>query len=209
MLAKHVLCVKCDAGSHGNVSQCSLGSAEGLDGHSGPEKPAAQSTLNSLGLAEWRTHTPVTRASSSPQTGTWPSQPQYGSETCSQPGSSSLDDITLSRGSAIRPPHSAKPSGRLYSKAPSLYPALRTSAGITPPPSSSTHPPGSPSTLALCRPPLRRSPGHQREAPESPSIPRAHKGPSSTDSQEWQREKWQICQLLSSDNADTLPETLV
>ncbi|XP_028835310.1 rho GTPase-activating protein 6-like isoform X1 [Denticeps clupeoides] len=33
--------------------------------------------------------------------------------------------------------------------------------------------------------------------------------PGSIDWQEWQRDRWHIWQLLSSDNADTLPETLV
>lgn len=33
--------------------------------------------------------------------------------------------------------------------------------------------------------------------------------PQSPEWQDWQRERWQIWQLLSSDNADTLPETLV
>ncbi|XP_075872283.1 rho GTPase-activating protein 6-like isoform X2 [Nelusetta ayraudi] len=33
--------------------------------------------------------------------------------------------------------------------------------------------------------------------------------PRSPEWQDWQRERWQIWQLLSSDNADTLPETLV
>ncbi|XP_029941932.1 rho GTPase-activating protein 6 isoform X2 [Salarias fasciatus] len=41
----------------------------------------------------------------------------------------------------------------------------------------------------------------------TPAEPRM--APQSPEWQDWQRDRWQIWQLLSSDNADTLPETLV
>ncbi|TSK17844.1 Rho GTPase-activating protein 6 [Bagarius yarrelli] len=41
------------------------------------------------------------------------------------------------------------------------------------------------------------------------SIPASTLMPTSTEWQDWQRDRWHIWQLLSSDNADTLPETLV
>lgn len=209
------------------MSQSSLGgSSEGLDSQQQRvcAKPPLRRLLTSQALAELRTHhhAPLTRASSSPQSGAWPSpapspapSPGPGQPTCSshhetrsQPASGSLDDI---RGRTARPPHTARATcgGRPESRPSYLYSAqCRSSAA--PPPSplslSSTHSPSSPSTLS----PLNNNntPGPQTEAPGSPSTPKGHNGPS-TDSPEWQQEKWQIWQLLSTDNADTFPETLV
>ncbi|XP_063069379.1 rho GTPase-activating protein 6 isoform X2 [Engraulis encrasicolus] len=212
-----------NSGSQGNVSQSSLGgSSEGLDSQQQRvcAKPPLRRLLTSQALAELRTHhhAPLTRASSSPQSGAWPSpapspvpgQPMCSShhETRSQPASGSLDDI---RGRTARPPHTARATcgGRPESRPSYLYSA-QCRSNAAPPPSplslSSTHSPSSPSTLS----PLNNNntPGPQTEASGSPSTPRGHNGPS-TDSPEWQQEKWQIWQLLSTDNADTFPETLV
>ncbi|CAB1346553.1 unnamed protein product [Coregonus sp. 'balchen'] len=58
------------------------------------------------------------------------------------------------------------------------------------------------------RPPQRSSsPGPQTVAPTTP-----YSGPLEgkvSGSPEWQKERWQIGQLLSADNTDILPETLV
>ncbi|KAM4537710.1 rho GTPase-activating protein 6-like isoform 1-T1 [Fundulus diaphanus] len=59
--------------------------------------------------------------------------------------------------------------------------------------------------------PQLAAPRHQ-PSPGRPITPQANPGQTvaqSSDWQDWQRERWQIWQLLSSDNADTLPETLV
>ncbi|XP_031416393.1 rho GTPase-activating protein 6-like isoform X2 [Clupea harengus] len=192
------------SGSHGDVSQCSLSSAEGLDSQRGLQKLPVRRTQTSAGVEECRTHTPVTRASSSPQTGIWLCQPQHSTEPRSQPGSSSLDDIAPGRGSSARPPLSAKPGGRQCGNLPPPYPGLHRGAATLPPSTTTTtpYPQGSQPMQALRRPP-------QREASDRPFPLKAHRGRGSPDWQDWQRDKWQIWQLLSSDNADALPETLV
>ncbi|XP_048834315.1 rho GTPase-activating protein 6-like isoform X2 [Brienomyrus brachyistius] len=68
---------------------------------------------------------------------------------------------------------------------------------------STVQQPGSSSPCGSGSPaPSRASPQHSAPALEA-------NGPAGTEWQHWQRERWQIWQLLSSDNADTLPETLV
>ncbi|XP_047211545.1 rho GTPase-activating protein 6-like isoform X2 [Girardinichthys multiradiatus] len=60
-------------------------------------------------------------------------------------------------------------------------------------------------------PQLATPPRHQLQ-PGRQITPQTNSGqmiPQSAEWQDWQRERWQIWQLLSSDNADTLPETLV
>ncbi|XP_076119772.1 rho GTPase-activating protein 6 isoform X2 [Alosa pseudoharengus] len=194
-----------NSGSHRSVSQSSLSSAEGLDNQRGLQKQRAHT---SSAVLDCQSHTPVTRVSSSPQTGSCFSQPQRSTEPRSQPGSSSLDDITLSRASPTRAFHSAKSWGRLDSTLPPPYPGLNRRAS-TPPPAAPTPPQVSPSIQVPRRPPQIRIPGPQREASDELSTPKALRPPKSPGWPVWQRDKWQIWQLLSSDSADTLPETLV
>ncbi|MEQ2173935.1 hypothetical protein GOODEAATRI_002762, partial [Goodea atripinnis] len=65
---------------------------------------------------------------------------------------------------------------------------------------------GSQSSPQLATPPRHQlQPGRQI----TPQTDSGQVVPQSAEWQDWQRERWQIWQLLSSDNADTLPETLV
>ncbi|XP_028847440.1 rho GTPase-activating protein 6 isoform X2 [Denticeps clupeoides] len=185
-------------GLHGSISECSRSSAEGPDSQHGRDKSPVWRTHTSLGVAECRTHPPVTRVSSSPQSDSRHSQPLRAVVLCSQPTSSSLDDITLSRpGPAMSFPK-AKPVARSNGRPPPPYPGLN---------SSQQQPPAPPSLHDLRRPP--QSPRPQREALKAPSSSKDATVPGSPEWQDWQRDKWQIWQLLSSDSADSLPETLV
>uniref|UniRef100_A0A668A7C3 Rho GTPase activating protein 6 n=1 Tax=Myripristis murdjan TaxID=586833 RepID=A0A668A7C3_9TELE len=66
----------------------------------------------------------------------------------------------------------------------------------------------SPQTATAQRPPLQ--PGRPTATQSnSASTTEAQMVPLSPEWQDWQRDRWQIWQLLSSDNADALPETLV
>lgn len=56
------------------------------------------------------------------------------------------------------------------------------------------------------------TPPRPQQQPGMPIAPETQSGQTvaaGSEWQDWQRERWQIWQLLSSDNADTLPETLV
>ncbi|XP_031438965.1 rho GTPase-activating protein 6 isoform X2 [Clupea harengus] len=67
---------------------------------------------------------------------------------------------------------------------------------------------GHSATGSTSAPALSRPPQGGRSGVQNSTVP-AGTGPTSSDWQDWQRDRWHIWQLLSSDNADTLPETLV
>ncbi|KAK5598451.1 hypothetical protein CRENBAI_010869 [Crenichthys baileyi] len=113
-------------------------------------------------------------------------------------------------------PHSQTGRPRLQLNInPALTSHLNSMQGSLRSPSDGRFPPpynahrrvtGSQSSPQLATPPRPQlQPGRQ-------ITPHANSGqmvPQSPEWQDWQRERWQIWQLLSSDNADTLPETLV
>uniref|UniRef100_A0A8K9XA69 Rho GTPase activating protein 6 n=1 Tax=Oncorhynchus mykiss TaxID=8022 RepID=A0A8K9XA69_ONCMY len=171
-------------GSHGDVSE--HGSSEGLDRHQGNNsKLPVRRTYTSLGVPECRPHPPVTRCSSSPLTER--GQRQQGTDSLlhhrpqGRPGAGSSEDLAL-RGGVSQPASPSlrgRPGGRVDGRPPPPYPG----------PLRGTHRECSHSTPSL-----------------SLSTPLEGKVPVSP---EWQRESWQIWKLLSTDNTDTLPETLV
>ncbi|KAG5833192.1 hypothetical protein ANANG_G00273270 [Anguilla anguilla] len=150
-------------------------------------------------------HTPVSRASSSPQdeAGRQPLQlslDELPSRSDGQSASSSSEDLPQRAGLSVAPPYKPKPAQRNDGRPPP-YPGPSRSALSAPAPSA--HPPGSPA------PPSHRRPLQDRESLHAPASAVDGKGPGSPEWQDWQRERWQIWQLLSSENTDTLPETLV
>ncbi|XP_061082179.1 rho GTPase-activating protein 6 isoform X2 [Conger conger] len=183
-------------GSHGNVSDCGSSSpSEGLPGHLGNGKQPVRRTQTSSGVAENRPHLPVTRASSTPQGEAGPRPLQLSLD--GQSASSSSEDLPQRGGLSVTPPYKGKPAQRNDGRPPPPYPGpSRPALSATPPPS--THAPRSPA------PPSHRRPLQERESLHSPASPVEGK-----EWQDWQRERWQIWQLLSSDNTDALPETLV
>uniref|UniRef100_A0A8D3DX88 Rho GTPase activating protein 6 n=1 Tax=Scophthalmus maximus TaxID=52904 RepID=A0A8D3DX88_SCOMX len=197
-------------GSHGNMSEgSSRSSQEGLDGlHGDGRHPAAvHRTLTAPGVAECRPHPPVTRVCTSPRVDTGRPRlrlnisPSATSHLNSTPG--------LQRASG----HRINPGSRLQGGANTGDSGPATlDDGRCPPPYSVHHrlsgSQSSPQLPAAQRPPLQHGRLSAAQS-NSASTAEAQMVPQSPEWQDWQRDRWQIWQLLSSDNADTLPETLV
>uniref|UniRef100_UPI003AAD1031 rho GTPase-activating protein 6-like isoform X2 n=1 Tax=Centroberyx gerrardi TaxID=166262 RepID=UPI003AAD1031 len=170
-------------GSHGNMSEgSSRSSQEGLDGLHGDsrQQPMVRRTQTVSGIAECRPHPPVTRVCSSPHV---------------EAGLRLQLNLNPSAPSHLNSQSGAS-EGPNDSRFPPPYNAQHRLA------SSQT----SPQLATAQRPPLQ--PGRPA-ATDSASTTEAQMMPMSPEWQDWQRDRWQIWQLLSSDNADTLPETLV
>ncbi|KAJ3584472.1 hypothetical protein NHX12_014967 [Muraenolepis orangiensis] len=192
-----------DAGSHGNVSDgSSRSSQEGLDGLHGDSRPPVRRTLTSpgvaLGVAECRPHPPVSRTCSTPLGGR---QTRFPPPLGLGPDLSVTSHLGGSGGRGICA-HATPASSSSSSSSSSRIHAETNSVGsLGTPHNNNNHddlrfPPTPP-------PPPYSSGTHRSGAP-TPTT-----GSLSAEWQDWQRDRWQIWQLLSSDNADTLPETLV
>ncbi|XP_071389579.1 rho GTPase-activating protein 6-like isoform X1 [Centroberyx affinis] len=192
------------SGSHGDVSECeSYGSSEGLNSHQGNSKLPVRRTQTSLGVAERRPHLPVTRSSSGPHDQRGQTQPgsSLHQGLRGQSGAISSEDL------AGRTGHPASPSikGRTDVWSPLHYSGpLRDTHISHSTPSLSTYQPGG---LNPQTPQSSSSPGPQTVDPMGVSGPGTEGKIPGTP--EWLRERWHIWQILSTDNADALPETLV
>ncbi|CDQ90558.1 unnamed protein product [Oncorhynchus mykiss] len=177
------------AGSHSNMSEgSSRSSQEGLDCLQGDARQVVRRTQTSLGVAECSPHPPVTRVCSSPQ------------------GEAGRPLLLLSL-NPLTPPHPHPDSQSAASSAEDLPQGIRHQA-IPSPNSAHLAQPVSPSPAA----PLHQHPlqGGKSTVPQNSASPTTYSMvPMSQEWQDWQRDRWQIWQLLSSENADTLPETLV
>ncbi|KAJ8352640.1 hypothetical protein SKAU_G00241160 [Synaphobranchus kaupii] len=160
---------------------------------SGDRKPQRMQT--SLGMAKGGPQTPVAGGNGSPQTekgqdrrnlhALLPQRNSYSESSCAEdlPQGSGLLDIQ---------PCTTKPAFR------SNDTPLLPQTGHSTMPSASTTQTG----------PLQcRAPGPEKESTQTAASSAEAKGLVSPDWQDWQRERWQIWQLL--DNTDSLPETLV
>ncbi|KAK5891242.1 hypothetical protein CgunFtcFv8_018516 [Champsocephalus gunnari] len=87
------------------------------------------------------------------------------------------------------------PGGLNDSRSPPPYNAHHRLAGSPPAPTQ--------------QPPLQHGRLTVAQSVAQSVAPDSQMGPQSPEWQDWQRDRWQIWQLLSSDNADALPETLV
>ncbi|XP_061840994.1 rho GTPase-activating protein 6-like isoform X2 [Nerophis lumbriciformis] len=179
-------------GSHGNVSEgSSRSSQDGLDGDS-RHPPMAQTTRTAPCVPECRPHPPVTRICRSPHVNArWLHQ-----ELTANPASATSH---VSRTELVQYGHGAK----VRANANEIGSALRC-----PPPYNAHH------RLAACQssPQLAVPQQHPLQYRKPSAEQKSSEGtmmPHSPEWQDWQRDRWQIWQLLSSDNADTLPETLV
>uniref|UniRef100_A0A8C4ZMB1 Rho GTPase activating protein 6 n=1 Tax=Gadus morhua TaxID=8049 RepID=A0A8C4ZMB1_GADMO len=198
-------------------------SQEGLDGLHGDGRPPVRRTQTSQGVAEVRPHPPVSRTVSTPLgdrrrpqlsldlSGT--SRPLGGgggqsgrgvAAAAAGAGSNEADRLAFGRAGSGR--GGGGGGGRVVGG---------NAAHTSPPPrtlAETTNVVGAVAT-ANNNNNLRAPPpygGLRRTAPppaEMGAEPGAGSGRSEW--QDWQRDRWQIWQLLSSDNADTLPETLV
>ncbi|XP_071185735.1 rho GTPase-activating protein 6-like isoform X1 [Salvelinus alpinus] len=204
------------AGSHSNMSEgSSRSSQEGLDCLQGDARQVVRRTQTSLGVAECRPHPPVTRVCSSPHGEAGrprlllslnPLTPPH-PHPDSQSAASSAEDLPQGIGhQAIPSPNSAH-SGPALSGRPPPPPYSGSSSRLSPAASKPAQP-VSPSPAA----PLHQHPlqGGRPTVPQNSASPTTYSMvPMSQEWQDWQRDRWQIWQLLSSENADTLPETLV
>ena len=196
------------SGCQGDLSECSSqDSSEKLSCHQGNSKPPVRRTQTSLGVPECRPHPPVTRCSSSPQdqkgTGQLSGSPLLHQRAHSQSGSGSSEDLTFKGGPPVSPSLGGR--ARAEGRPPPPYPGLHRGSPVsTPSYPASQHGYLTPQTTR--RPPQSLSPVPQIVEPRTAS---GHPEGMVPRSPQWQRDKWQIWQLLSPDNADTLPETLV
>ncbi|XP_070969451.1 rho GTPase-activating protein 6-like isoform X2 [Oncorhynchus clarkii lewisi] len=204
------------AGSHSNMSEgSSRSSQEGLDCLQGDARQVVRRTQTSLGVAECRPHPPVTRVCSSPHGEAGrpllllslnPLTPPH-PHPDSQSAASSAEDLPQGiRHQAIPSPNSAHLGPALSGRPPP--PPYNSSSSRLSPAASKPAQPVSPSPAA----PLHQHPlqGGRPTVPQNSASPTTYSMvPMSQEWQDWQRDRWQIWQLLSSENADTLPETLV
>ncbi|XP_040005395.1 rho GTPase-activating protein 6-like isoform X2 [Xiphias gladius] len=188
-------------GSLGDVSECeSYGSSEGLSSHQGNHKLPVRPMQASLGVLECRPHFPVTRSSSGPHDQRGQRQPESSLHQglSGQSGAFSSDNLVARTG------HPAYPlfKVRLDSLSPLHYSG----------PLRETHISHSTPSLFTYRPDpqtpqqTQQSPVPQTVDKADVSGPGQEKGRGSPD---WQTERWHIWQILSKENADALPETLV
>ncbi|XP_035532952.1 rho GTPase-activating protein 6 isoform X2 [Morone saxatilis] len=188
-------------GSLGDMSECdSYGSSEGLSSHQGNNKLPVRPTQTSLGVLETRPHLPVTRSNSGPHDQRGQTQPQspLHQGLSGQLGAISSDNL------AERTGHPACPlfKVRTHSLSPLQYSGQLRETHI----SHST-----PSLFTYQPDPQTPQQSQQSPAPQTVNTsdaagPGQERGPGAPD---WQTERWHIWQILSKDNADALPETLV
>lgn len=179
----------------------SRSSQEGLDGlhGDGKQQTTVLRTQTVPGTAECRPHPPVTRVCTGPrsQTGRPRLQlnihPSVNSHLNNTQGLQRVSGVNTSSQGGLNTCEGGTP--RLNdSRSPPPYNAHHRLAGSQSSPQLAQQPP-----LQQGRP----------SAAQSNSTTEAQMVPQSPEWQDWQRDRWQIWQLLSSDNADTLPETLV
>uniref|UniRef100_UPI0037E7BFF7 rho GTPase-activating protein 6-like isoform X1 n=1 Tax=Semicossyphus pulcher TaxID=241346 RepID=UPI0037E7BFF7 len=192
------------AGSYGNMSEgSSRSSQEGLDGLHGDGRQQAtqQRTQTAPGVTEIRPHPPVTRVCTSPHVGTGRPRLQL---SINPSVTSHLNSTHRAGGNGLnlnsRPQGGANTAdgGAKDSRCPPPYNAHHRLASTQ----------SSPQLATAQQPPLQHGRLSAAQS-NSASTTEAQIVPHTPEWQDWQRERWQIWQLLSSDNADALPETLV
>ncbi|KAL7852662.1 hypothetical protein SRHO_G00184470 [Serrasalmus rhombeus] len=190
-------------GSCGNMSEGSSRSLqEGIDSHQSDPKQLVR-TQPSLGGTDCRQHAAVNRVCSSPQSSQQHLRLNLNPD--GQSASSSSEDLPV--GSSHSTP------------SPTIFPKPANRNDTRPPPPPYGHLRSAPLTVSSISPkshapvaPAQHCPQQSGKATQnssSSSSPGGALSPLSPEWQDWQRDRWQIWQLLSSDNADTLPETLV
>ncbi|XP_053184590.1 rho GTPase-activating protein 6-like [Scomber japonicus] len=186
-------------GSLGDMSECeSYGSSDGLSSHQGNNKQLVRPTQTSLGVLECRPHLPVTRSSSGPHDHRGQTQPE-----------SSLHQGLSSQSAALSSDNLTQRTGQPDS---SFLKVKRDSL-----------------SLLHCSKPLREThishstPSiftyqHVPKTPQQSQQSNTHKTKNTADASgkgkdssipNWQTERWHIWHILSKDNTEALPETLV
>ncbi|XP_008273874.1 rho GTPase-activating protein 6 [Stegastes partitus] len=188
-------------GSLGDASECdSYGSSEGLSSHQGNNKLPVRPTQTSLGVLECRPHLPVTRSSSGPHDQREQRQPETSLHQAlsSQSGAISSDNLAQRTGCPACP---------LYKVRTDSLSPFHCSG-----PLRETHISHSTPSLFTYKPDpqipqqSQQSPALQTGDTTDASGPREEKSPVPSN---WQTERWHIWQMLSKENPEALPETLV
>ncbi|XP_067372862.1 rho GTPase-activating protein 6-like isoform X2 [Channa argus] len=189
-----------DFTSH-HITECeSYGLTEGLSSHQGNNKSPVRPMQTLLDVLECRPHPPVTRRSSGPQDQREQRQPESSLHQGlnGQSVAISLDNLAERRDHPVCP--------LLNVRTDSLS-SLRYSG-----PLRESHISNSTPSLHMCQSHLQtpqqpqQSPTYQTVDTADSSGPGQEKGPGRL---EWQTEKLHIWQILSKDNAEALPESLV
>ncbi|XP_034466995.1 rho GTPase-activating protein 6-like isoform X1 [Hippoglossus hippoglossus] len=197
-------------GSHGNMSEgSSRSSQEGLDGlhGDGRHQASVQRTPTAPGITECRPHPPVTRVCTSPHNETGRPRLQLNISPSATSHLNSTLGLQRASGHRINPTSKLQDGANTGDSSPAMLNDGRSSSAYK------VHhqlagSQSSPLLAAAQRPPLQH--GRSIAAQSNSALPtEAQMVPQSPEWQDWQRDRWQIWQLLSSDNADTLPETLV
>ncbi|XP_035006440.1 rho GTPase-activating protein 6 isoform X4 [Hippoglossus stenolepis] len=197
-------------GSHGNMSEgSSRSSQEGLDGlhGDGRHQASVQRTPTAPGITECRPHPPVTRVCTSPHNETGRPRLQLNISPSATSHLNSTLGLQRASGHRINPTSKLQDGANTGDSSPAMLNDGRSSSAYK------VHhqlagSQSSPLLAAAQRPPLQH--GRSIAAQSNSASPtEAQMVPQSPEWQDWQRDRWQIWQLLSSDNADTLPETLV
>lgn len=181
----------------------SRSSQEGLDGLHGDAKQqtTVQRTQKVPGMTECRPHLPVTRVRAGSPVETDNPRLQLNANPSATKHLISAQGLQRASGQGV---NSLSRPGK---GGPGLV-----SEGRSPPPYNANHRLASSQSTPHLATSQQPPPQHGRSSPlqsNSDSTKGAQMMPQSPEWQDWQRERWQIWQLLSSDNADTLPETLV
>lgn len=185
----------------------SRSSQEGLDGlHGDGRQPATlQRTQMAPGTAECRRHPPVTRVCASPHVQTRRLQLNTNPSLTSH--LNSTQGLHRASGHGLSPTSIPQGGVNTVDGGPTLL-----NDGHCPPPYNAHHrlagSQSSPQLATAQRPPLQHARLSVAQS-NSASTTDGQMVPHSAEWQDWQRDRWQIWQLLSSDNADALPETLV
>ncbi|XP_037552668.1 rho GTPase-activating protein 6 [Nematolebias whitei] len=170
-------------GSHGNVSEeSSRGSQDGLDGLPGDYKQhtVVQRTQTAPGIPKCRPHPPVTRVCTGPNVET--RRPRLQINT---------NPSVTAHLNSVQGSQRVGRQGNKDGRSPPPYNAQHRLAGSQ----------GSPQLVV--------SQARSSMQSDSASTKETRMAPQTPEWRDWQRDRYQIWQLLSSDNADTLPETLV
>ncbi|TDH06827.1 hypothetical protein EPR50_G00117550 [Perca flavescens] len=188
-------------GSLGDVSECeSYGSSEGQSSHQGNNKLPIRPTQTSLGVLEIRPHLSVTRSSSVPNA----QKDQRQSQTSLHQGVSSQSGDLSSDNLAERTGH---PACSLLKVGMDGLSPLQYSGQLR-----ETHISCSTPSLFTYQPdPQIPQQAQQSPAPQTVDTANAS-GPGQENApgtQNCQTERWHIWHILSKENADALPETLV
>uniref|UniRef100_A0A8C6U2M5 Rho GTPase activating protein 6 n=1 Tax=Neogobius melanostomus TaxID=47308 RepID=A0A8C6U2M5_9GOBI len=180
----------------------SYGSSEGLSSHQGNNKLPVTTTKTLLGGLEFKPHLPVTRSNSGPQD----HRGQRQTEAPLHQGKRVQSGAVSAENLAERTGHSAGPFFKVRTDGHSpLYhcAALRES-----------HISHSTPSLVKYQPQGLDFQSQQlaQQSPDSQTAPAAHlpePGQDGVDPNEWNSERWHTWKILSKENADALPETLL